>query len=265
MAGKTKSDADKDVDPNKLKRETAGRYTSGDGRFTVEQGSGGWMIVDGEQANELGLPLVRGLFATLDEARDGLEAARSGVLPTSGLADLIAELKERGDAKPPSGSARKSEGRRTAPREKPEEKAPPPKPIEIREFRPRDADDLRHLWADAGIDASDDDDATLKRLVERNPGLILVAVREKVVIGSALGAWDGRRGWIFHVAVTADQRRSDIATRLVRDVEERLRNLGAVKINAVVRDDDPRAALFWEATGYDRAPTRLFNRELGEG
>ena len=82
-------------DPSKLKRESAGRYVTGDGRFTVDQASGGWMVSDAEQTNELGLPLVRGPFATLDEARDGMEAARRGPAPISSLTDRIAAQRPR--------------------------------------------------------------------------------------------------------------------------------------------------------------------------
>jgi ribosomal protein S18 acetylase RimI-like enzyme len=264
MPTRTKPDEERGKDPNKLKRETPGRYATADGRFTVEQGSGGWMILDAEQTNELGLPLVRGPFGTLDEARDGLAAAREGKAPTSQLAGRIAELKERGgEAEATERSGRKRRGRRAEPGEDEAEEAKAPPPIEIREFRPRDVDDLQRLWAAAGIDTSDDD-ASLKQLANRNPGLLLVATQDKAVIGSALGAWDGRRGWIYHVAAARDQRRSGVATRLVREVEERLRKQGARKVNVVVRDDNPGAAMFWEAAGYHRAPTRLFRRDLGE-
>jgi ribosomal protein S18 acetylase RimI-like enzyme len=177
----------------------------------------------------------------------------------------MADLKKRGGEEAPAPRSRKTTaGRLATAAEKPEAKTPRPAAIEIREFRARDASDLRRLWEDAGIEASDDDDATLKRVVERNPGLLLVAVQDKVVVGAALGAWDGRLGWIHRVAVAPDHGRTDLATRLLRDLEERLRKVGAAKVNAVVRDDDPRAALFWEAAGYDRAPTRLYRRELEE-
>ena len=269
MPARSKAVDERETDPNKLKRETAGRYVTADGRFTVEQGSGGWMIIDGEQSNELGLPLVRGPFGTLEEARDGLTEARTGEAPTSDLAGRIAELKDRGDeARPRGRSGQKRRGRATdaddEADEKAEKKRPEPAPVEIREFRPRDGDDLRGLWSEAGLDSADDDDATLKRLAERNPGLLLVATQEKKVVGSALGAWDGRRGWIHHVAAAPDQRRTDLATRLVKEVEARLRKLGASKVNAVVRDDNPGAALFGEAAGYERAPSRLYRRELPE-
>ena len=67
--------------PEKLKRERAGTYRTSDERFTVEQSSSGWLLLDAEQANELGLPLTRGPFATLDEARDAIAAARKGPAP----------------------------------------------------------------------------------------------------------------------------------------------------------------------------------------
>ncbi len=57
-------------DPEKLKRETAGRYVSADGRFTVEQASGRWMTIDAETTDELGLPLVRGPFEPRSRPRE---------------------------------------------------------------------------------------------------------------------------------------------------------------------------------------------------
>ncbi len=68
-----------EVDPNKLKRERAGRYVTPDGRFAAEgPGANGWYIVDGERENELGLPLMAGPFATLDDARAQVANLRTG-------------------------------------------------------------------------------------------------------------------------------------------------------------------------------------------
>ena len=43
-------------DKPKLKRETAGRYRSEDGRYVVQQQSGPWWLMDTEQTDELGQP-----------------------------------------------------------------------------------------------------------------------------------------------------------------------------------------------------------------
>jgi ribosomal protein S18 acetylase RimI-like enzyme len=64
------------------------------------------------------------------------------------------------------------------------------------------------------------------------------------------------------VATTPGERRSGLATRLVRQVEARLVALGCRKVNVVVRDDNNEGAAFWEALGYVAAPVRQFGREL---
>ena len=265
-----KAQADTESDSNKLKREVAGRYSTADGRFTVEQGSGGWMVIDAQETNELGLPLVRGPFDTLDAAREGVAEARAEPTPSSGLTARIEELKRRPAREREPQEARPSRARRPPPigrrrddAEAGKERAPEPE-VEIRAFKRSDGEALRRMWSHAGLDSTGDDDASLRRFAERNPGLLLVATQEKEIVGSALGAWDGRRGWIYHVAVAPEQRRSGLGTRLIREVEGKLRGLGATRVNAIVRDDNPSAVLFWESAGYGRAPTRIFRRQLDE-
>jgi hypothetical protein len=67
-------------DPDKLQRQAAGEYRSADGRFTVRNDGGRWFLLDGEQSDELGQPLVRGPYGTLDDARAQLAAARQARL-----------------------------------------------------------------------------------------------------------------------------------------------------------------------------------------
>jgi ribosomal protein S18 acetylase RimI-like enzyme len=204
------------------------------------------MVEDAEQANELGLPLVRGPFLTLNDARVATEAARHAPAPVSDLASRIAS------------TLRGSLGPAAAP-------APPkPPPIVVREYRSADGDGLRMLWRDAGFRSLGDDDAGLRAFAQRNPGSFLVAVQGSVIVGSAMGAWDGRRGWIYHVATAPEHRRGGLATRLVRQVEDRLAALGCRKVNVIVREENGAGTAFWEALGYTTAAARQMGRQLGE-
>jgi ribosomal protein S18 acetylase RimI-like enzyme len=240
-----------------LKRETAGRYRTSDGRFMIEQASGRWMVADEEQTDELGLALLRGPFATLDEARSGIQAARSGPRPTSQLAERMAALPR---PKPGRRSKASQETAKTPAPSKPQ--PPPPPPIEVRSYRPGDGDALRELWAASGLRSQGDDDAGLAVFARRNPDLLLVATEKDRIVASALGGWDGRRAWIYHVATARSHRRKGIAARLIRDLEAALRALGCLRVNLVVRDDNPDASRFWESIGYGPAPTRQFSKEL---
>jgi ribosomal protein S18 acetylase RimI-like enzyme len=243
------------ADEDRLKRERAGTYRTGDGRFTVEQSTAGWLVLDGEQTNELGLPLARGPFATLDEARGAIGDARQGPRPISDLAERRRAKTTRTEPKAAAGQGQARPTRKAAKRATGRE-------LVIREIRTADGDSLRELWASVGFRSLGDDDRSLARLARRNPGLALVATEGGRIVGSALGAWDGRRGWIYHVATAEAYRRKGIATRLVRRLEQRLRVAGAPKVNAVVRDDDETARTFWKALGYEVAPTRQFARDL---
>jgi nucleotide-binding universal stress UspA family protein len=88
-------------DQEKLKRLGGGRWESNDGRFTVEPQSGTWVIVDGTQTDELGLPLVRGPYPSLTAAREAIAEARQTGPPKSPLADSIERSRTRAKEQPP--------------------------------------------------------------------------------------------------------------------------------------------------------------------
>lgn len=246
-------------DPTKLRREVAGRYVSGDERFTVEQGSGGWMVLDAEQANEFGLPLARGPFSGLEAARAAMDAARSGPAPSSRLAEKIARL-PHGPAHEATARAPADHPTATVPGTASEPPLPPP--VVIREYRAGDGEGLRALWAIAGFHSPGDDDRSLRRFAQHNAGMFLVAVQGSAIVGSAMGGWDGRRGWIYHVATAPEYRREGLATRLVRQIEARLKELGSPRANAIVLEDNDEAIAFWESLGYRDRASRQYGRDL---
>lgn len=73
---KTKPTAAESPDPDKLERQGAGSYRSGDGRFEVRQSDANWYLVDLEQANEFGQELIHGPFGSMKEARGAMPGAR---------------------------------------------------------------------------------------------------------------------------------------------------------------------------------------------
>ena len=99
-------------------------------------------------------------------------------------------------------------------------------------------------------------------MASRNPGLCIVGVEGDRIVASALAGFDGRRGWLYHVATHPDARRRGIATRLVRTIEDRLRAMGCRKLNLIVWEGDEDAMAFWTGIGYYRERTVEFAREL---
>ena len=259
--------AAKPVDPTAFKRGDGGSYRSGDGRFTIEPASGRWMILDAEQQDDLGLPLARGPYDTLAAARAAATAARVTPAPASSLKERLAaaprtppgpEAPGRGP-RPPRVPAH-DESSRLHP--SPQPRSPKPPALELRRYASGDGPALRAFWAEIGLASLGDDDDSLDLLASRNPGLVLIATEGDRIVGTALGAWDGRRGWIYHVGTAADRRRAGLGRRLVHEVERKLRALGCPKVNVIVKDESPGAASFWKALGYVSPPARQFGKEL---
>ena len=121
------------------------------------------------------------------------------------------------------------------------------------------------LWeaAETRRSATDTEDA-LKRLLGRDPDSLLIACADGGVIGSLIVAWDGWRGSFYRLAVHPRWRREGVAMALIRAGEQHLRDLGAVRLTAIVAGDEHSAMSLWEAAGYEaQADVSRFIRMLG--
>jgi ribosomal protein S18 acetylase RimI-like enzyme len=129
--------------------------------------------------------------------------------------------------------------------------------VNIRAAVPADIDAVLDLWSRARsvVATTPDTPEALAALLARDPGALLVAEADGLVVGTLIAGWDGWRGDMYRLAVAPEQRRNGIGTRLVRAGEDRLAALGCRRITALVGMSDERGALFWEATGYPRDET----------
>lgn len=125
----------------------------------------------------------------------------------------------------------------------------------LRSAGSRDIGAVLGLWELSGGPSSvSDTPEALVHLLTRDPGALLVAESGSAVVGSLIAAWDGWRGSFYKLVVHPEHRRQGIATELLREGERRLRAQGAIRLTAIVVQNDARAMAFWEATGYTRRP-----------
>lgn len=114
-------------------------------------------------------------------------------------------------------------------------------------------DQLMNLWKSTeGLWISDDDDYdNLKRFLDRNPGLSLVALREGCVIGTIKCGHDGRRGYLHHLAVAENYRGQGLGRDLVGRCIKNLRQQGIKKIRVFVSDSNEKGQRFWTHIGFN--------------
>jgi ribosomal protein S18 acetylase RimI-like enzyme len=125
-------------------------------------------------------------------------------------------------------------------------------------IRPARADDVGavlELWGDArSPHATTEDTPERVDALLGAAGALLVAEVDGAIAGAVIAGFDGWRGNFYRLAVAPEFRRRGVARRLVTAGEERLRELGAPRVTALVAFDDEVAGGFWEAVGYARDP-----------
>ena len=93
--------------------------------------------------------------------------------------------------------------------------------------------------------------AAIPAVLAVQPDLFFVAVDDAAIIGTVMAGYDGHRGWLYAVAVSADHRRSGVGSALVRTAEKALRAAGCAKVNLQVRAGNEAVAGFYRKLGYD--------------
>ena len=130
--------------------------------------------------------------------------------------------------------------------------------ITIKPCRPEETAAVLDLWQTAEATPSVTDDIEeLKRLVNENNDLFLIAEHDGRIVGTIIGGWDGWRGNIYRLAVLPEYRRQGIGRALVEEVESKLLARGARRISALVEHKHALAMSFWNSlnnSGYEPDP-----------
>ena len=139
--------------------------------------------------------------------------------------------------------------------------------IQIREFRfPADYQQVYDLWSsiEKGVHVGrSDSPVEIEKKTAHAPDLFLVAESENKIIGSVIGGYDGRRGLIYHLAVSASFRGQGIGSRLMNEVESRLRVKGCLKCYLLVTTDNSEAETYYRQRGWQPMDSvHLFGKDL---
>ena len=127
--------------------------------------------------------------------------------------------------------------------------------VAIRAAALGDTAEVLSVWQSADVAPSTTDDPLgIERLIERDPGALLVAIVDERIVGTLIAAFDGWRGSMYRLAVVPLLRRHGVGGALVAAGERRLLDLGARRLSALVIKDNLEAASLWKMCGYTKDP-----------
>jgi ribosomal protein S18 acetylase RimI-like enzyme len=125
--------------------------------------------------------------------------------------------------------------------------------VATREFVVADYDEAVALWREVdGVEICEGDSRDeIAGYLERNPGLSRVAEENGIIVGAALCGHDGRRAWIYHLAVATAYRSQGVGKLLLDDCVRGLRAAGIKRAIILVAGDNPAGHEFWIRNGWE--------------
>ena len=125
--------------------------------------------------------------------------------------------------------------------------------VRIRRMTPEDYDQALALWVGCSglrLRSAEDSRAGISAFLWRNAETCFVAETMGTVVGTILAGNDGRRGYLYHLAVDETCRRRGLGSELVRRATKALRRVGIRKTALVVLAENPEGNDFWEHIGF---------------
>ena len=138
--------------------------------------------------------------------------------------------------------------------------------MQLRLLTMDDYNSIYALWSSTpgmGLRTLDDSYEGIERFLKRNPTTCFAALNDmESIIGVILCGHDGRRGYIYHMAVAPECRRLGIGTILVDAALEALRQEGIHKAALVAFSTNEAGNRFWESIGFSERKDLVYRNKV---
>ena len=125
--------------------------------------------------------------------------------------------------------------------------------MKIRLIKKTDFKGLYAMWKKSKLklDSYKNEKKEFDDMLNINPESCFVAVNKDQIIGSVFGTNNGRRSFIYHLAVHPDWQRKGIGKKLLQKAEYFLKKIGVSRVRLMVDLDNLHVVPFYEKCGYN--------------
>ncbi len=119
------------------------------------------------------------------------------------------------------------------------------------------------LWEDCGLTRPwNDTRVDFRQALESPASTVLGGFHDGLLIASVMVGFDGHRGWVYYLAVDPAHRRRGLGTQMMTGAETWLRQLGARKLQFMVRGENASSLRFYETLGFEQQAVITLGRFL---
>jgi N-acetylglutamate synthase len=139
--------------------------------------------------------------------------------------------------------------------------------IKVSEMSSKNYDEVYALWQGVegiGLFNNSDSKQGISSYLRRNRGFSFVARDAGKVVGAVLCGHDGRRGYLYHLAVAQTYRKKGIGKALVKRAIKKLESVDINRCHLFIFDDNTGAQKFWEKLGWrELKKFKFMSRAIG--
>ena len=135
--------------------------------------------------------------------------------------------------------------------------------MNIQPFQETDTETVVALWQACGLTVPwNDPRKDIARKLKVGREFFLVGELDGRLIASAMGGYEGHRGWVNYLAVHPDFQGQGYGRLMMTAIEEKLLAIGCPKINLQVRASNEGVIRFYERIGYKQDHVVSFGKRL---
>ena len=135
--------------------------------------------------------------------------------------------------------------------------------INYRLFTKEDREAVIDLWRRCELIVPwNDPEKDILRKLSVNDDLFILAEEKGVIIASAMGGYDGHRGYIYYLAVLPEFQKKGVGSEILKKIETKLLNKGCPKINLFVRSTNLGVQAFYKKNKYKIQESQIYGKRL---
>jgi ribosomal protein S18 acetylase RimI-like enzyme len=119
--------------------------------------------------------------------------------------------------------------------------------MKIENYSMKYYENVVNLWRKAGISVgSSDSEEEIEKMLKRNPDLLLIGKLDEKVIAMVMGGFDGRRGYVHHLAVDPQYQKKGHGKIILEELINRFRKVDVHKIHLFIERDNFDVVTFYK-------------------
>lgn len=123
--------------------------------------------------------------------------------------------------------------------------------MRIEKYSNKSYNEVIELWKKTGISVSSSDTKEeLEKMYNRNPQLFLLGKIKEKVVGVVMGGFDGRRGYLHHLAIDPEYQKKGYGRLMVDNLIIKFRKLGVHKVHLFIEKNNKEVVKFYQNLGW---------------